>query len=126
MIVPSWLAMVTAVLLFAHGTWHVLIAVGYSGLGVDLGMPYKTRFLAGRLELGEEGTRGVALGFLLAGILFLAIAWGAMGPSTWWRSLLPVAATISLALMLLDWPLTRIGAAIDVVVLAALVVSAGM
>ncbi len=53
--------------------------------------------------------RVVGAGFLLAAAGFLAVAFGTVFDTSWWRALLPVAALFSLLFTGLDWHVAYAG-----------------
>jgi hypothetical protein len=108
------------ILMLLHGIAHLPGFLGAWRLAALEGMPYKTTILAGRLDLGDAGIRLVgavwlvlALGFVLAALATLA------GRGWWWPAAL-CAALGSLLLSALEWPEARIGVAVNLAILAAL------
>jgi hypothetical protein len=111
------------VLMLLHGIAHLPGFLGSWRLATLEGMPYKTTILSGRLDLGDAGIRVVgaawlvvALGFGLAAVAALA------GRAWWWPAALGVALA-SLCLSGLEWPEARIGVAVNLAILAALLAS---
>jgi hypothetical protein len=113
---------VLAVLMALHGLAHLVGFVGSWRLARLEGMPYKTTVLAGRLDLGDAGIRAVGVLWLLLAIGFLIAAIGAIGSRPWWMPAAFMAAGVSLALCLLQWPDSRIGVPVNLVILIALLV----
>ena len=108
-------------LMLLHGVAHVPGFVGSWRLATLEGVPYRTTVLGGRLDIGDAGMRVLgaawlllALGFGLAGALALA-------NRPWWPAAATTAALASLLLCLMQLPEARIGAVVDVLLLAALV-----
>ena len=107
-----------AVLLALHGVAHLAGFMGTWRLGP---------FMEGdavALPFGRTDSGGLArtLGLLWIGgmVLFVTTAVGAVVGAIWWPALLAIAAAASLALCVMWWKDARIGAAIDLVILAGL------
>ena len=109
-------------LMVLHGIAHLPGFVGPWRLATIEGLPYRTTVLGGRLDIGDAGMRvlgaawlALALGFGLAGALALA-------NRPWWSAAATAAALASLVICLVQLPEARIGAVVDLLLLAALVV----
>jgi hypothetical protein len=107
-------------LLVAHGIAHFVgFAVPWRLLASPE-MPYKTTILHGRLDVGAVGIRVVGVLWLVTGATMIAagaawlIAWS--DPVVWTLG----ALGASLVLCVAEWPLTRIGLAVNVAVLIAM------
>ena len=111
-------------LLVAHGIAHLVGFVVPWRLLVSAEMPYKTTILAGRMDVGANGIRFVGVLWLLVGAMTIGagIAW----PLNWPDPIVLTAAALLLSLLLciVEWPLTKIGLAVNVVLLVALPVIA--
>ena len=107
-------------LLVAHGVAHFVgFAVPWR-LIASSDMPYKTTILAGRLDLGVSGIQAMGVLWLIVGLatMFAGAAW----LLSWTNAALWTLAALiaSVVLCLAEWPLTRIGLAVNVVALIAL------
>ncbi len=111
-------------LLVAHGIAHLVGFVVPWRLLASADMPYKTTILAGRIDVGANGIRLVGVLWLLVGAMTMgaAIAWRLDWPDP--MALTAAALLLSLPLCIVEWPLTKIGLAVDVVLLVALPVIA--
>lgn len=109
-----------AVLMLLHGVAHLPGFVGSWRLAALEGMPYKTTLLAGRVDVGDVGIRVVGVVWLLAALGFILTAIGAFTDRSWWMAALMGVALASLGLSVLEWPLARIGVAVNLAILAAL------
>jgi hypothetical protein len=108
-----------AVVLALHGLAHLVGFAGSWHLSSEI--PYKTTVLAGRLDLGDAGIRAVGVFWLIAAIVFVVAAIAAVADRGWW---LPVAVGVSIAsfvLSVIAWPDSRIGVALNLVILIMLV-----
>jgi hypothetical protein len=83
-------------------------------------MRYKTTILAGRVDLGDAGIRVLGVVWLLVAIGFVVTAAGTFTSRSWWTVALVGVALASLGLSALEWPLARVGVAVNVAILAAL------
>ena len=109
---------VVAALLALHGAAHLTGFMGTWRLGPFMeGDPVALPF--GRTD---SGSLARTLGLLWIGgmVLFVTTAVGAVVGAIWWPALLAVSAAASLALCVMWWKDARIGAAIDLVILAGL------
>ena len=111
-------------LLVAHGVAHLAgFAVPWRLVESDE-MPYKTTVLGGRIDLGPTGIRVMGVLWLAAGVATMAAG------SAWllrWADPVPLTigvAAASLVLCLVEWPLTRIGLAVNLVLLIAMPLAA--
>lgn len=110
-----------AVLMLLHGVGHLPGFVGAWRLAELPDLPYGTTVLAGRLDVGDGGMRGLGLAWLAAALGFWAAAWGALAGSPWWTSAALAASLVSLALTVLAVPASRLGIPVNLAILAALV-----
>ena len=109
-----------AVLMLLHGIAHLpgfIAAWRPDGFGE---MPYKTTILAGRVDLGDAGIRVIGVVWLLVAIGFVVAAAGTFTGRSWWMVALVGVALVSLGLSAPEWPLARVGVAVNVAILAAL------
>lgn len=113
-----------AVFLLLHGLAHGIVSVILWGFGV--GSEHEVsrrarRILGGRLSLRVTASRGLAVVWLVLALGFVAVSLGVWRQSSW--SLVALLAVCSLSLpMALVWrPLTRLGAAVDLALLAGVV-----
>lgn len=113
------LNILAAAILLAHGLAHVVGFVGPWRLSPRV--PYKTTVLAGRMELGNLGTKIVGLVWLLLTIDFALVAWGAYAGAAWWPLAAVATALISLVLCLLTWSETKVGAFVDIGIVVVIV-----
>ena len=110
------------VLLVLHGIAHLPgFAVAWR-LTTTPEMPYRTTLLGGRVDLGDAGIRAMGLLWLAAGLGFIAAAVGTWRGSATWPTLALVVALVSLVLCVMAWPDSRIGAVVNVAILALLLV----
>lgn len=109
-----------AVLFALHGIAHGVGFVASWDLAELEEMSYKTTLLAGRLDVGDLGIRAMGIVWLVAGLAFVVAGLAAWTRQAWWPSLAVAAALFSLALCVLGWPDARIGVAVNLAILALL------
>jgi hypothetical protein len=110
-----------AILMGLHGIAHLPGFVGAWRLATLEGMPYEATILGGRLDLGDAGIRVVGAAWLLAALGFVLAAVAAATGRDWWMQAAVAAALGSLALSLVELPAARVGLAVNLAILAALV-----
>lgn len=115
----TWLRLVLALVVGAHGVGHVLFlasSLGIAGWGQS----------ARSWLLGDGGlARGLgSLVWLLATAGFVAAAIGVFGESEWWRTLAIVSALISIVGLILYWTSPATSPAISAFVFNLLVLGA--
>jgi hypothetical protein len=110
-------------LMAIHGVAHwVGFAVPWRILQAEE-MPYSTRVLGGRLDVGDAGIRVVGIAWLLLGIAFLVVAGAAWASRPDWPVLAAAASVVSIVMCVIGLPAARIGIRVNVVLL--LIVSGG-
>lgn len=113
------MAVVLALLLFAHGFAHLVGFVGPWKIGKpDPKQPYTTTLLAGRVDVGDTGIRVVGILWLLAAIAFALLALAVLTDASWWRPAAIWISSYSLVLSILGLPASWVGIAVDIVLLA--------
>lgn len=115
---------VLAFFLVAHGVAHLVGVVSSWKLVALAEVPYRTTVFAGRVDLGDAGIRVVGVLWLLAALAFVVAAIAVATQAAWAPHLTLAAASASLLLCTATWPETRIGVAVNVLVLLWLVVGA--
>jgi len=113
-----FVSIAVAIALFAHGFAHIVGFVGPWRLSEKI--PYRTTILAGRVDLGKVGIRILGVLWLALALDFALVAWGAAAHMLWWQNGALITASGSLLLCLIDWPDTRIGALVNVAIIAVL------
>lgn len=115
---------VLALLLAAHGIAHFVGFAVQWKLMTSPDIPYRTTIFGGAIDIGDLGERVLGLLWLTAGSAFIAAAasWVAgarlAAPNT------VAALVLSFVLCMADWPQTRIGMAVNVVIAAGLFAAA--
>jgi hypothetical protein len=110
-----------AVLMALHGAAHLVGFVGSWQLaGADSKTPYKATLLARKLDLGGVGVRAMGVFWLLTALAFMVAAAGAFTNQSWWLLTTLGVALFSLTLCITALPETRIGIAVNLLLMAAL------
>jgi hypothetical protein len=115
---PRIVIVVAALILVLHGLIHLIGLTVYLKLGDVEGLVYKTTFLGGRFNMGEQGTRVFGALWIVPAIAFVLAALGLYVSAHWWQPMLLAATIVSLSLTLLDWDVAFMGAMVDVLILA--------
>jgi hypothetical protein len=118
-----WKMMVAAVLV-GHGLIHLLGVTAYLKIAELTDLPYKTTLLAGRLDVGDGGTRVFGMLWILPAVGFVAAAAGLVMATGWWLPLLVATTCLSAALTALDTPKALVGLVVNLIILALLCVLA--
>jgi len=109
---------VLAIFLVLHGIAHLPgFAVSWKLMRAP-DIPYTTRVLGGRVEIGEVGFRMMGVLWLLTAIAFCVVA-ARVGRPGWAAGVGGIAA-VSLVLSALNLPAARIGLALNVLILGML------
>ena len=111
-----------AIAMLLHGAAHLVGFAESWQWAMTESVPYKTTVLSGRLDLGLTGMRIAGLLWLLAALAFGLLTAGAVMNTDWWVSIAILTAVASLGLSVVWWPESRVGVAVNVVLIAALVV----
>ena len=108
---------VVAFLLVLHGIAHLVGFLVSWRLANLEEMPYATKLLAGRWDVGDYGIRVVGVLWLLAALCFVAsgIAAGMAYPG--WLPFVMITTVYSLVLCLLGWPEAKIGIYVNLAIL---------
>jgi len=121
--IALWFAVIVV---FGHGLIHLLGTVSYLRLGEIEGLPYKTQVLGGTWEVGAGGALVLGALWLVAAVAFVgAVALWISGVAAW-QPLLLGAALGSLLLTGLDYDVAPVGIAVNVAIVAALLLAPRM
>jgi hypothetical protein len=108
------------VLLVLHGIAHLVgFVVPWNLLNVE-DVEYKTTLLSGRWDVGDLGIRLVGSLWLAGAAAFIATGAALLAGAAWWKTAAFYTSFGSLALSVLGWPDSRIGVAINVLLLGYL------
>lgn len=117
----AW-AVAAAIGLALHGLVHLMGAAVYLKLAEIAELPFKTTVLDGLWDLGENGIAVYGALWAIAALGFVVSAGALAAGRNWWRPALFGVALFSLVLTALDWRVAYMGVAINVGILAVLVV----
>ena len=109
-----------AIVMTLHGIAHLVGFAGAWQLSAAGGVPYKTTVLGGHFDIGDAGIRLVGLLWVIAAVAFVTVSAGAVMQSPWWLEAAVPVALGSLALTILELPEARIGAVVNIILLAIL------
>ncbi len=114
---------VVAIFMILHGIAHLPGFIVPWRIAVLKDMPYKTTLLSGRFDAGDAGIRIIGLLWLATALAFVITGIAMMGDRPWWAVTALAVSIVSLILSLLSLPEARIGVALNIVILAGLLVS---
>ena len=110
-----------SLLLTVHGIAHLPGFLVPWRLAAPADMPYTTSVFGGTADLGAAGIRIVGVLWLLAAVAFIVAGAATFMGDSAWRTLAMTATLASLALTVLGWPQSQIGLAVNLVLLAYLI-----
>jgi hypothetical protein len=105
--------------LLAHGVAHLVGFVVPWRLVTSSEVPYRTTLLG--VEIGPAGVRVVGLAWLLAAILFVALAASLLGRAPWPLESVLTLVGVSVALCVLGLPESRPGLVMNAAIVCLLV-----
>jgi hypothetical protein len=109
-----------ALVLLVHGFAHL---VGFLGAWrLTAKVPYRTTLLAGRLDIGDAGIKVVGVLWLLAAIALAATGLAALARLSSWPAYAQALSVFSLGMCVAGWPEAKFGVAVNVILIAILVV----
>ncbi len=120
---PEIIRIPLAAVLMLHGLIHLIGTAVYMQLTTLKDFPYKTTVLAGRLDLGVSGTSVFGLLWLVAGAGTALSVIGLLTRVPWAQPVLLAASVLSLVLCVMDWQVAKVGAILDLVILAAVLLA---
>jgi hypothetical protein len=113
-----------ALLLIVHGFAHTVGFVVPWKIATLEEAPYKTTILYDKLDLGHIGIRLMGLLWLLAAIAFFAAGSLVVARMGLWQPLTLSVAVLSLMLCIIGLPESRVGIAVNVVILIFMIMGA--
>jgi hypothetical protein len=111
-----------AIYLIVHGVIHLIGFVVNFQIAEMEDIAYKTTVLAGKLDVGDVGTRLLGAAWLLVAVAFVVSGVTIFSSPTWWWSYTLAVTLVSLALTILGWPDARFGVLANVIILVFLFV----
>ena len=112
---------VFGVFLLLHGFAH--LAGVATSFRVRENALYNSTILGGTVDIGDNWTRILGVAWLLNALLFAVAGGGAITNQPWWLTLTVLVTATSLVLTLLETPEARIGALVNVGILAFVAMS---
>jgi hypothetical protein len=107
--------------LVLHGIAHLPGFLVPWRLAAPSEMPYTTTVLDGSADLGNVGIRIVSILWLLTAVAFVVAGAATFLQDAAWRTIAITATLASLALTVLGWPQSQIGLALNLLLLAYLI-----
>ena len=109
-----------SLLFLVHGIAHLPGFLIPWRRAAPAGIPYSTTVLAGTADLGTVGLRIVSILWLLAAVAFIVAGAATFFGDAAWRTIAVTATVASLALTVLGWPQSRLGFALNLLLVAYL------
>lgn len=109
-----------AAILLAHGFAHLVGFLGAWRPGVLSAATNPNLLFGGRIDLGSAGGRVLGLLWLVTAVGFWVVAVTTLSIHPWWQPLALGVCLTSLALCILQWPASRIGVPVNLVIIAAI------
>jgi hypothetical protein len=111
--------------MFVHAVAHLPGFLVSWRLATLAELPYRTTVLAGRLNIGDAGTRVTGVVWALLAIAFAGAGAGLLLRTPWWNQVAWFATVVSLVMCVLGWPETRLGVLVNLALGAWLLFGAG-
>jgi hypothetical protein len=108
---------VLAIFLMAHGFAHSVGFVSYWRIAELEEMPYKTTILNGRVDMKDYGIRIIGIFWLFLAFAFTFNGIAVLLNLPLWKPLALYLSIISLIFCILCWPDSKIGVAVNIIIL---------
>jgi hypothetical protein len=115
---------ILAAILAGHGIAHFVGFVFSWRIATLAELPYKTTIVADRIDVGDGGIRAVGVLWLTVGLGFLAAGAAVGAHAPWALPFTFIMVLASVPLCAIGWPDARIGLAVNVGILALLLLGA--
>jgi len=115
---------VISALFVIHGVAHLVGFVVPWRIATLEETPYKTTILNGKIDVGDSGIRAIGVGWLIAALAFMVCAVAVAMQLQWWIWVTMAATLVSFDLTIIGWPESRIGVAVNVLIVVLLIASA--
>ena len=113
-----------AALFVIHGVAHLVGFVVPWHIATLEETPYKTTILNGKIDVGDAGIRAIGVLWLIAALAFMVCAIAVALQLQWWLWVAMAATLVSFDLTIMGWPESRIGVAVNVLIVVMLIASA--
>jgi hypothetical protein len=107
-------------ILFVHGLAHIVGFVGPWRLMDVEGVTYQSSLFDGRVQVDERTMRAIGIGWLTLSVGFVGTGVAATLGARWWSAAALVLALASFMMCAANWPAARIGASVNLALMAAL------
>jgi hypothetical protein len=114
------LRIVAGAFLALHGLVHLLwFGVTWRFITIE-DLPYSTKVLADRIDVGDTGIRIAGLLWLAATVVWVAAGFGLIILAPWWQGVTVAAVLFSSVMCILGLPVAKYGLLINLVILVLL------
>lgn len=114
---------VISALFVIHGVAHLVGFVVPWRIATLEETPYKTTILNGKIDVGDTGIRVIGIAWLITALAFMVCAVAVAMQLQWWFWVVMAATLVSFDLTILGWPESRIGVAVNVLIVVLLIAS---
>ena len=115
---------VISALFVIHGVAHLVGFVVPWRIATLEETPYKTTIFNGKIDVGDSGIRAIGVGWLITALAFMVCAVAVAMQLQWWIWVAMAATLVSFDLTIIGWPESRIGVAVNVLIVVLLIASA--
>ena len=105
-----------AALFLVHGIAHLPGFIVDWQLRSFPELPFRTRILAGTVDIGPMGIKAVGIGWLFVGVAFVALALAVVMHASWWQAAAYLTVLLSVMLCIAGWPDSRFGLVANAVI----------
>lgn len=114
------LRIAAAIILFLHGLIHLIGVVVFLKIVETKDLPYSTKVLGGRVDIGELGTRILGVLWLVATIGYVIASYAVVADLGWWQGAVVATTCLSLFVTILGWKDSVFGTIFNVLILLVL------
>ena len=108
---------IAAIYLIVHGLIHLIGFVVFWQIVEIEDISYTTTVLAGRLDIGDVGTRGLGVVWLVIAVALVIAGVTIFFSPPWWWSFTLAVTVASLFVTLLGWPDAKFGVLANIIIL---------
>jgi hypothetical protein len=120
---PGIIRLIFSAWFFAHGIAHIPAFLVSWQLWRTASMPFHTKILNDRIEVGSGGVRLIGTAWLICGLAFIALAFLTAAGLGGWQRVAWTVLGVSIGLCALSWPRSWVGLVSGVVVMVLLALS---
>jgi hypothetical protein len=108
---------IAAIYLIVHGVIHLIGFVVFCQIAEIEDISYTTTVLAGKLDIGDVGTRVLGVVWLVIAVALVIAGVTIFFSPAWWWSFTLAVTVASLIVTLLGWPDAKVGLLANIIIL---------